>query len=438
MNGNKLLEIISDIDPRLIEDADKSPRSNSRLLIGVTSVAGTAVAAALVALSIGHRPTGKPPVIESSSSENSTSSSVVDSSSSSKPDTKPIDPPELDFSKYKDLPKISDVNYTQSAMGCGKEVYLNYSELKKSGPWNGEILETMPVFISHSTDMNVNVEKMYSLARDVAAVLGIPANSLEISDNFYDLTESIEYQSKLAKEAGATDEEIEEMISRMIRSVRSMSNVQAKANGITITVDTAFCTNICFEQPIKLPEGITLNPNSSDEEKLLGYITENYKEFIMFSKPVCENDRISIDDFCIYESDCDLAGQIVNYCLNSVVFSGTYGKDDEIRQIYICSDDNCEKLADYPILTPQQAEAILKSTRYDDKNRMPADAEILKIDLYYHYSAGSTGVMPYYQFYVKTDKEVRFGKEVTCDVYTIAAVPEEFIDVETKNYAVSA
>lgn len=447
MNGKKLLDKISDIDPRLIEDAEKITHKKNKLFIGITSGAAAAAAAALIAVTIGRSSTQKPPIIDSnnSNSTSTTSSAIIDSNTSSEPDvpqiidTTPKDPPELDFSKYKDLPKISDVaNYAPKGGGSDKEVYLNYSELQIRGPWNGEVLETMPVYMSHSTELTVNLDRMYALAREAAAALGIPAESLTISDNFQDMAETIEYHRKLGKESGATDEEIEEVINRMIRSTMSNSFVEAKADEITITVDTAFHTLINLDEPIKLPDGLTLDQNSSDENKakLLEYFTENYKQLTMFNKPAYRDEfgRPS-RSISVYESDCDLTGQIVNYWLNNVEFISDFENSDLIDGIMIYSDENCEKLGDYPVLTAEQAEAILKSTRYDDKTRMPANAKILKVDLVYRHFAGSTGVIPYYKFYVETDKKVYGDKEVTCDIYTIAAVPEEFIEIDTEDYA---
>ncbi len=441
MDKNRLLEKISDIDPHLIEDADKTPAKKNKRFIGITSVTATAAAAALIAVVIGRNSTQNPPVIDTSDSNSTstTSSSITDSNTSPTIiDTTPKDPPELDFSKYKNLPKISDDDYKITGMGGGKEDYFNYSELEIRGPWNGEILETMPVYMSHSTELTVNLDKMYALARDAATALGIPADSLTISDNFQDMEETIEYHRKLGKEAGAADEEIDKEINRIIRSTMSCSYVKAKADGITIQVDTAFCTTILFDEPIKLPDNITLDQNTSDNDKakLFEYFADNYKELTKFSKPAYGNGmNFNSGGFSIYESSCDLTDQIVNYWINSIEFIADFENPDSINQIRIYSGENCEKLGDYPVLTAEQAEAILKSTKYDDKKRMPADAEILKVDLIYRNLAGSTGVIPYYEFYVKTDKEVYFDKEVTCDVYTIAAVPEEFIEIDTNDFA---
>ena len=198
---------------------------------------------------------------------------------------------------------------------------------------------------------------------------------------------------------------------------------------------------ILFDNPIKLPDNITLDQNASDDDKakLFKYFADNYKELTNFSKPEYGNGtNFNTGGFSVYESDCDLSEQVVNYWINPTEFIANFENANSIKQIRIYSDENCEKLGDYPVLTAEQAEAILKSTRYDDKTRMPTDANILKVDLIYRNPAGSTGVIPYYEFYVETDKEVYFDKEVTCDVYTIAAVPEEFIEIDTEDYAPKA
>ncbi len=457
MNGKDLLDKMSDVDPKLIEDADKTPRRSRKWFIGITSGAATIAAAALITVTIGNNAAQKPPVIDTSDPTSSvpvTSSDIVSSGNTSAQDptvidTTPQDPPKLDFSKYKDLPKISYSDNSVTGMGGGEYLgakdgvvvqkdYLNYSELEQVSPWKGAALETMPVYMSHSTDLNIDLDKMYARAREAAAALGIPEDSLELTDNYERLAETIETNRKMAKDAGATDEEIDEMINRIIRSVRSMTYVEAIGGGVRIQVDTSFGTYIVPDEPVKLPDGYNFTKSATDEEKaaLVEYFADKYKEILNFSKPTLG--RINADGIHIYDSDCDLTQQIVNYWINSACFGEDHEKAGELSRMWFDTDDNCEKLGDYPILTAEQAEAILKSNKFDDKMRMPADAKILKTDMVYKNLSGYTAVMPYYEFYVETDDEPLFEADIVCTVYTIPAVPEEFIDMETTDYGVRA
>lgn len=459
MNGKNLLDKISEIDPKLIEDAEKMPRRKSRLYIGISSGAAAVAAAALIAVTAGHKPVQEPPVTGTSdySSAISASSEVIDSGTSSvqeptSVDNTPKEPPVLDFSKYKDLPKIAYSEVPKGGQGGGvllgkkdgvvvQKENINYSELEQSSPWKGAELETMPVYMSHSTDLEGNLDKMYARAQEVAAALGIPEDSLEITDNYQDMTEVIERHRQMGKEHGATDEEIEELINRIIRGSMSQVRVEAENEDIRITVNPALHAYINFKGAtgsIKLPDGYNFTNSATDEEiaALVDYFAEKYKGVLNYSKPTLREVN-PYDGIYIYDSDGDLTQQIVNYWINSTSFGEHYKNNGELSTIRLYSDDNCEKLGDYPILTAEQAEAILKSNKFDDVMRMPANAKILKTDMVYKNLSGCTAVMPYYEFYVETDDEP-FEADIVCTVYTIPAVPEEFIDMETKDYGVRA
>lgn len=450
MNGKNLLDKISEIDPKLIEDAEKMPCCKSRLYIGISSGAAAVAAAALIAVTAGQKPAQEPPVTGTSDSAISASSEVIDSGTSSTVvDNTPKEPPVFDFSKYKDLPKISYRDNSVSGQG-GREFLgekdgvvvqkedLNYSELEQVSPWKGAVLETMPVYMSHSTDLKGNLDKMYARARETAAALGIPEDSLEFTDNYSEMAETLEHNIKYAKECGATDEEIEKEFGSITRSIMSQVWVDAIGEGVRITVHTSFATYILFDDPIELPEEYNLTKTATDEEKtaLVSYFADKYKGVLNYSKPTL-GEFNPYEGIYIYDSDCDLTQQIVNYWINSTSFGEHYKNIGELGKIRLYTDDNCEKLGDYPVLTPKQAEEILKSNKFDDEMRMPANAKILKTDMVYKNPAGCTAVMPYYEFYVETDDEP-FEADIVCTVYTIPAVPEEFIDMETKDYGVRA
>lgn len=448
-NGNKLLDKISDLDPELITDADKTPRRRSKLLIGITSGMATVAAAAMIAVAANKLPTKVPPVVDTSdpiSSSDTGSSDTVDSNSgsgsgSNSQSDQPVisdpanDPPKLDFSKYKDLPKISTGDYNISGMGKAPTTYdVRSRELEVSSPWKNAELETMPVYMSSSTELS-NIEKMYARAKEIAAALGIPENELTITDNYQDMTSAIEYQRKAGKEAGDSDEEIEEVIRNMIRAVMGMTFVDAQADGVSIQLDGACKATISFDEPAELPEGCRLSINATAEEEAaaLNWLADKYKALTGYSKPAAGYAR-GIGSY-IYESDGEPSGQIVNYWINKTTFE--VDEDTGELEITVFSDYTLEKLADYPILTAAQAETILKSNKYDAENRMSADAKIVKTELVYDNHAAVTAVIPYYEFYVQTDETPK-SDGLVCKVYTIPAVPEEFIDMETRDYGVWA
>ena len=458
-NGKNLLDKLSELDPELITKADKKPLRKSKIIIGVTSGMATMAAAAVIAVAAAKIAPPQAPLIydpvdvvsssgTDTSDTNSSTESPAQSTVSVPPEnsdpvsapvtTAPADPPQLDFSKYKDLPKISDKDYGVRGSGGGSNNAhasgLYYWELENTSPWNGEELETMPVYMSCSTE-EPDLDKMYARVIEVAAALGISEDELEITDTYYDVTGTLDKHREWGEEEGLSEEEIEEMLNRMFRSVMSMVQVTGKADGVEIRLNTAYSVYIYFDGLADLPAEYNFSDNATDEEKAeaLNYLAKRYKELTGYSKPA--QSRESYYDF-VYDADGDLTEQIVNYWLNRTTFQ--FGRFNRDNSIWIDTDGALKKLADYPVLTAEQAVAILKSNRYSDDERMPADAKILKTELYYGNATGYTAVMPYYQFYIESDHNYFPSYDIECDVYTIAAVPEEFIDMDTKDYGVRA
>lgn len=454
-NGKKLLDKLSELDPELITNADKKPIKKSGMILGFTSGMAAVAAATIIAVAANHAPERVPPVVDTStpvSSSSRTGTSDTNSSTAStaqepvsKPTgiNEPADPPQLDFSKYKDLPKISDANYSVSGMGgYGGEIstWGLYSwQFEDNSPWNGEALETMPVYMSRSTE-EPDLDKMYARVKEVAALLGISEDELEITDTYYNVTGILEKHREWGAEKGLSEEEIEEMINGMFRSTMSMVQVTGKADGVEIRLDTAYRVCIDFDEPIELPEGFKFMPDATDKEKteVLDWLAESYKELTGYGKSAVKSELDVGNRGYIFKAEGDLTEQVVNYSLNTTTFLFDFNSGKTFDTIWIYTDDALEKIADYPVLTAEQALAILKSNRYDEYVRMSADAKILKTELYYSNPAGATAVMPYYRFFIESDHDLFPEYDIKCDVYTIAAVPEEFIDMDTKDYGARA
>lgn len=126
-------------------------------------------------------------------------------------------------------------------------------------------------------------------------------------------------------------------------------------------------------------------------------------------------------------TECVEAGSEI--CLKQTGFIGDFDDNTKMPFMWIYSNEGCEKIGDHPILTAAQAEEILKSDRYSGEERMPAGAEILKIDMDYVNIPGFTAVIPCYNFFVSSGEAPYDGYDLACDVYTVYAVPEEFIEV---------
>lgn len=420
MNGKDLLDKLSDVDPKLIEDADKMPRRSRRWFIGITSGAATIAAAALIAVAIGNNAAQKPPIVDTSdpgtSSVPVTSSDVISSGNTSEQE-----PPELDFSKYKDLPKITSVDYSGTAMGSPGIT------IAAGSPWKGAVLETMPVYMSSATELDL--EDMYEYMRSVAAAFGISEDKLEITHTGYPEKgdETDVSHRKLMEENGVPEEEIIRELDRIRRNRMHSTEVVGRADDIEFHLRSNYMMEIIFTTPVELPEEYNFSKDASPEEKekVMLFLTEKYGKVLGYNKPTLKNDP---ETFEVYDSEGDLEQQIVNYWLNTAEFSEDNDEPGKLKSIVINSLAGCKKFGDYPILTPEQAAAILKATKYNDTKKMPLDAKILSVELVYHNRLGSTGVIPYYEFVIKSDEEPEDN-----GLYTIPAVPEEFL-IKPENY----
>lgn len=444
MNGKDLLDKMSDVDDKLIVGAEKAQKKKRGLFIGVTSGVATVAAAAAVAVVIGINSGVTPPPIESNPSD----STVIDNSNISTPsnstDTPPIvlDPPELDFSAYSHLAKISLGYYGNGmAMGGAPERNIKFSELDSGSPWSESAkLTTMPVYMSRSTDPDL--EKMYERVKAAAAALGISESELELSDTYEEVQASLDYHRKLMEEFGASQEEIDQTLDRIRRSMMSTTTVTGKANGIKIDLASDYRFGITFDPAIELPEGYNITDKASSKEKIdvLNYLADKYKDLLGYDKPtIKENKLLRNGHLSLYEADNQLDRHIASYWLNYTNFIDGYQENaGKLWKIWIFTDEGCDKIGDYPILTPEQAVAILKSNKYSEIERMPYDAKVLKTDIYYLNAAGVTGVLPYYRIYVESEESGTSGGEIMCDMYTIPAVPEQFIDIPLDDYGARA
>lgn len=463
MNGKDLLDKMSDVDPKLIENAENSnrkPKNKRRMFIELTSGMAAVAAAAVLAVAIGKNPAVTPPIDLTSDTNSGTVSGVASNteinsgvnseitSTPSKPEPqKPKDPPVIDFSQYERLPLISRVNYGLGGGGDILNSISNGASISKASPqlhspWNAELgLKTLPVYKSTSTEADMDAIREY--VKKTAAKLGISENELELREPGGSVESNLAALRKMMEDAGVPEEEIERELAWRKLSLSGNATVETAANGINICINTAYGMDIRFDEPIKLPDGCKLGGNASEEENIAAveYLAEKFRDVLGYEDPViakCDDD-IRDGYYCVYENAGTIEEQILNYSTKYTVFYEASALDDPgltypglMGFMRIHSNENCVKLDDYPIYTPEQAIQILQSNKYSDDERMPEDAEILKVDITYGNYAGFTVVLPYYEIY--TDSET----DDTCDIYRICAVPEQFVDIQNSDYGVSA
>lgn len=487
MNGKDLLEKMSEVDPRLIEDADKiteeqQPRKKRALFIGITSGMATVAAALVIVAVIGTNSIQKPSVDNNSSigvesangggtgyntSSDSTDKTTTDpgaeqssygsgdlgnsgTEGSNGPEgasfkAEPVD--DAAFAEYGSLPKITNKDYGIRGMGGSnanttkRETSLLPSELEIRSPWSVDAqLKTLPVYLSNST--TPDVDKMKEHVKSAAAALGISESELEITDDSMKILghDSLGSYRKTMEDQGVPEDEIERELERVSRYMGASISVTGKANGITLNLYTDYSMKVSFDEPyVALQNGRSLGENATENEKRAAteYLAEKYKTLLGYEKAEIAQYGEYMCDFRVYEAAGDLTAQIVNYSLKNARFIG-HEDPAKMNLFWVLSTENLEKLGDYPIYTPQQALWVLSSDSTPEENRLPADAEIVKADIVYNNRQGYTAVLPYYEFYVKSDREPLNEGETEYDVYTIAAVPEQFIDMEIGNFGVRA
>lgn len=446
MNGKDLLDKMSDVDPELIVDAEKQPRKKKRgLYIGITSGMAMAAAAAVLAVAIGSNHVGKPPIVVNSGDTGSdvTSGGVGINSGSNSGDTSvPKDPLGIDFSGYEHLPKISYFDLNMVAMGepVRRDRVTKKLELESHSPWSADAeLKTLPVYISYSVDPDI--EKMREYVRAAAAALGISEDELEISDNIANFIEQLEMARKSMEKRGASEDEIERETEQLRRMMFSTATVYGKADGVSIDVGSIYDMRVSFDEKIKLPEGCRLGKDAAESEDLAAveYLADKFKDLIGYENPVIG--RCSeYDDFYygVYDASGELGDRIANFSIKFANFIENDRDSSEMSFLNVRSGGNLKKFGDYPIYTAAQAEELIKTDKFSDDERMPADAKIIKTDIVYSNRRGLTAVLPYYKFYVETDTAPNADDEVMCDIYMICAVPEQFIDIQVEDLGLYA
>lgn len=327
---------------------------------------------------------------------------------------------------YNDLPKILFEDYHGVAMGG---IYGNKTILSKNSTpiWNESMkIETMPVYMSGSAEPDH--EKMLSFVKNAAAALDIPEDELEISDNYGSLMQNIEDNQAIwqPSEKFPSFDPIRKMILQTL-------TVNGKAKDIRLMLCSNYQLWVTFgsspEDGLELPSGYDFSEDApvEERERALNYLAERFKELTGYENYTVNPER----GYMISRADdgSDIS-KIVSGTLDFTTFEivehdGRY----MLREISVQSPAGLEKLGDYPIISVDEAEKILRSVAYKDGKRLPEDAEILQTELAYENLTGYTAVFPYYNFYVRSDEPTDYeGDGIVCDKYSVPAIPSGFFE----------
>lgn len=328
---------------------------------------------------------------------------------------------------YSMLPKIALGDYHTEAKGGNTGRTGLISKDAEPPVWNESMdLKTMPVYMSESTEPNH--EKMLNYIKNAAAALGISENELVINDNYDRIKENEEDNLALFEptEKHPTFDPIHRMIWQQYY-------IRAKTNDIELLLYSNYRLLITFEKPIELPAEYNFSEDATKAEhsEALRYLAERFKALTGYDDYTEEGKYLHICEAAVSDEL-----KIVNRYLNLTCFDVVDGK---LVAMLIHSSAGCNKLEDYPIITAEEAEKLLKADSVEEELRMPEDAEILRIELRYENLTGYTAIIPYYDFYVRSDETDLSDETIVCDFYRISAVPSSFFDgTETGDYGTRA
>lgn len=297
----------------------------------------------------------------------------------------------------------------------GAEILMlqDIEELTRGNPWDKEAnLETLPVFQNKAP-------------RDGA---GIPQDGLSQE----------EMHAKAEEIAGYLDETINRKEEQDFGLIAELGKYQ-------LTIEKTGAVEVTFAEPMTIPELDDLQQEAerTDYGKVLNGLLEEYEELAGMKEPGHDiwytynlegekNWRVSA-----YESSGDLEERTIGYNFNTLDF--VFNHNNQLYIIRKFTPEVGEKLGDYPIITPEEAEQmLLKGDYYTTVNETtPEEGKVKKVELVYDTSGFEEYFMPYYKFYVTVPTEKRYDQAEIEEklngfgVYYVSAVERDFL--ETNN-----
>ncbi len=318
--------------------------------------------------------------------------------------------------------------------GMGFEGYMAYdvSELVNANPWTEQAeLDALPVYrnVNAYNDYyrveDLDLEGMEARLRDVAARLGLDAAALEPEWQPTDAELGL-MRDKLAQ-AGEALSEYEAMV----------TSVEAEQDGVRIQVDTTLTTKIEFDPAVDLGE-YNLEWYAPEEEvaATAEYLKTRFADLLAMKQPVTDLTGGDYNiyaqrnvDIEFYEGAGDLTEQIVNYNMNPIRLCAAGDAGEGLWLVWLYGPDLSGKLGDYPIVTAEEARALLNEGRYVTSvpYSMPGDEYVRKVELVYRAAAVDEYFVPYYRFYVELPEEQRDYDLKSYGAYYVPAVEQKYI-----------
>lgn len=390
MNGNDLLDIMSDVDDKLITAAEGKRKKRPPFAL----ITGAAVAAAAaVALSIGIGGMLK---------------------------------------KRAPLPML-EVSIVNHGMGSPGGAGVDEESIR----WSGTQFKTLPVYRSATTDPDS--EKMKELLENAAKTLGFDPSELKINDETLSPERESEFREMMSGN-GVPDEEIE----RMIRNMKTYSVISGSADEMWITVDSMYTVSVHWRDGfgMELPEEHKLPDTAQREDfnRAGEYMLEQYPQLFGLKNPICvEPGAFTYADF--YEGGTEAEVLLNRDRKNATVIFSKVGDEYKVTTLYIMGMQDTEKLGDYPIIGVEKARELLFDGGYLTlaDYELNGSEDIAAVDMEYICSLSVEYLLPYYRFVVslsgaaleKCENDMglepgEFGDEVYFSYY-VPAVESRYI-----------
>lgn len=293
-----------------------------------------------------------------------------------------------------DLPKLEVAEFVD-ASGFGGCWAYGIDELAADSGWDGKtVFETLPVYKNiHPTDAAGAAagdrDALEAIVRDVAGRLGV--TELTFTDERFTPEQMEEMGEEKAEDANST-----------------LIYLQGAGGGVTVTAYGSQRVSVEFDSPVSLPDGLHFDDDASYEQmKAAGeYLKDTYAELLGMEDPVVDvqgGDRNIYADqsytLYIYDGAGDGADRVLSHDLKG---AWLYSQDGGLWLVSLDNYDLSEKVGDYPIITPEEAKALLCAGNYITMvpEEMPGEDYIARVELVYRTEGTVEYFMPYYRFLV--------------------------------------
>lgn len=288
----------------------------------------------------------------------------------------------------------------------GIRIASDISALEDSNPWNAESdIGALPVYEMS----NLSNTQMNELLKSTAEKMGVTVTQSSFMKNQYPNADNVPYSILMGFCGG---------------EYKGASDISITVYG-TGDVEISFNENAEGQSTFKLPAEYAesaFDPAGtySGSADILDYLAETFRDVVQPKGSYrvysyLENSHVrnfpyevfNTYRFRLNEESEDTVGKILNYNLAYTEFSlSEYSVEGVTLTNKLCAS---EKLGDYPIITAEEAKALLLDGKYlisfsKDyiKDGRLSENDVKKVDLVYRFSE-SRYLMPFYRFYAEIE-----------------------------------